>query len=337
MHSQAMTTPLRIGILGTATIARRQLIPAMHAAAGCEPYAVASRDLRRAQHFAAECQVPVAHGSYQALIDDPAVEAVYIALPTGLHVEACLACAAAGKPVLCEKPLATDLAGVRQVQAAFDARQVLVCEAYMYRFHPLHAQVRQLIAGGTIGELRAIHAVFHVDLPPTDIRYSAALGGGALLDLGCYCVGIARYLTGREPLHCAATARWRAGVDLALNGVMDMGHGVLASFACSMDTAFDCHYAVYGTAGRIEVRRGGMITWPGEAFSIDLWSGDQPRQAIEVPATNSYLLMLEAFAAAVRGGHPSPVSHSESSGNQAALDSLRRAALLAGDERGAPA
>lgn len=317
---------VKFGILGTSKIARAQLIPSMKLAGGCEPYAVASRDSAKAAEFAKEQGVARSHGSYEALLADPEVDAVYIPLPNSLHEEWCLRCAEAGKPVLCEKPISVDAASARRIFDAFAARDLLVCEGFMYRFHPLHQSVKNLINAGSIGELRAIHSTFHVSLPVTDIRYSAQLRGGALLDLGCYCVGISRLLAETEPVSHSARARFRDGVDIAFAGSMGFPGDVLATFSCSLDTRFDCRYEVYGSEGRIFVERGAMVAWPGEAFVIKVWSGDAPVEEVVVPEANAYQHMLEAFAHSFRTDGPSRVPPSESIANLTALDALMKSA-----------
>ena len=150
--------------------------------------------------------IPNSFGSYDELLASPEIDAIYCPLPTGMHKEWCLKSAAAGKPMLCEKPISTNRADAAEVFKAFDKANLLVSEAYMYLFHPRNRKVKELVDSGAIGKLRSIESTFNVQIPRTDIRYNSELGGGALLDLGCYCVGISRYIAGQEPSEVVSLA-----------------------------------------------------------------------------------------------------------------------------------
>ena len=178
---------LRFGVLSTANIGRAAVNPAIQAARNAELVAVASRDGERAREFAAQGAIPRHHGSYEALLDDPEIDALYIPLPNSLHREWAIRAAEKGKHVLCEKPLALTAAEGREMAAAADAHRVKLMEAFMYRFHPRTEKVIELVRGGRIGELRAIRSAFTFRLTrPDNIRLKPELGGGALMDVGCY-------------------------------------------------------------------------------------------------------------------------------------------------------
>ncbi|HEY0584087.1 MAG TPA: Gfo/Idh/MocA family oxidoreductase, partial [Chloroflexota bacterium] len=200
MHA-ADQKPLRWGILGAADIAIRRVIPAMHAARHTTPFALASRNAARAQDVAAQLGIPRAYGSYEDLLADPDVDAIYIPLPNTLHAEWTIRSAEAGKHVLCEKPLAASVAECEAMLAACRQAGVQLMEGFMYRFHPQHARVRALVAAGLIGQPTLIRTSFCVRMqrPPQDIRFSPTLGGGSLLDVGVYALDAARWLATTAP------------------------------------------------------------------------------------------------------------------------------------------
>ncbi|MEQ9824890.1 MAG: Gfo/Idh/MocA family oxidoreductase [Puniceicoccaceae bacterium] len=319
-----MSKKIRWGIMSTAQIGENRLIPAIRKSATGEVVAVASRDLAKATEFARKLDIPQAFGSYEALLACPDVDAIYCPLPTGMHKEWCLKSAAAGKPMLCEKPLCVNREDAETVFRAFDAAGLLISEAYMYLFHPRNQRVRELVQSGAIGQLRSIEATFHVALPRSDIRYRPELGGGAVLDLGCYCVGIARLIAGCEPTQVKALAHIgsESGVDETFVGCLEFPEQVFATFACSMTTAFDCRYTVYGTDGMLRIGRGGMIAWPGESFEIEIIKGDE-REVVVIEDCDHYALLVEAFNQAMLKGEKQVVPHAESLANLDVLDRLR--------------
>jgi xylose dehydrogenase (NAD/NADP) len=200
MHA-ADQKPLRWGILGAADIAIRRVIPAMHAARHTTPFALASRNAARAKDVAAQLGIPRAYGSYEDLLADPDVDAIYIPLPNTLHAEWTIRSAEAGKHVLCEKPLAASVAECEAMLAACHQAGVQLMEGFMYRFHPQHARVRAMVAAGLIGQPTLIRTTFCVRMqrPPDDIRFSPTLGGGSLLDVGVYALDAARWLATTAP------------------------------------------------------------------------------------------------------------------------------------------
>ena len=186
--------PIRWGVLGCASIARRMVIPAILEAQDAELVAIASRSLDRAQTIAGQFGAPAAYGSYEELLADPHVQAVYIPLPNNLHQPWSIAALRAGKHVLCEKPIALNAGQAREMQIVAETEGRLLIEALMYRFTPMMRKAMQLIRNGALGEVRAIHSVFSVMMrdDPGNFRLQAALGGGAMYDLGCYCINVQR-------------------------------------------------------------------------------------------------------------------------------------------------
>ena len=221
-----MSDPLRFGVLGCAAIAVRKVIPAIHRSERCEVVAIASRDADRAAATATDLRIDRHHGSYDDLLSDPDVEAVYIPLPNHLHASWTRRAAEAGKHVLCEKPLALDTAEAAGMIEGCRRAGVVLMEAFMYRVHPLWTRVHELVTDGSIGELQAIQAFFsYRNLDPENIRNIAAYGGGALMDIGCYPINVARWLFGEEPSDVVGSVRFDPtfGTDVLSSAVLDFG------------------------------------------------------------------------------------------------------------------
>ena len=194
-----MADTVRWGILSTANIGAKRVIPAIHKSVNGTVAAVASRTMAAAQVFADENNIPVAYGSYEDLLADTNIDAIYISLPNSMHHEWSLKCADAGKPTLCEKPLASNAQEAQQMVDAFKAKNLLFAEAFMYRFHPQNQRAQQMVQDGAIGEPHIMDASFSFRINPgneDNIRLSKVLAGGALMDVGCYCVNCMRFITG---------------------------------------------------------------------------------------------------------------------------------------------
>jgi D-xylose 1-dehydrogenase (NADP+, D-xylono-1,5-lactone-forming) len=322
-----MTDVVRWGILSTSDHARKVALPGIAQAANCRAVAVASRDVDRARAFADELGIPRSFGSYDELLADSEIDAVYLPLPVSLHSHWALRAADAGKPVLCEKPLSANADQARTMTEAFASRGLLLREALMYRYHPLVVRAQELVRKGGIGEIRMVHAQFNASVhDETNIRMRRETGGGSLLDVGCYCTSVMRYMTGEEPVEVSALARLGAeGVDEGFVGTMRFGSGVLGHFGCGMRTQFDCSFGVCGSTGRVLVDWGAMCAWPGEAFRIRLWRGEEYEE-IEVPPTNSTQLLFEDFAGALLSGGQPRIPAEDAVRNMEALDRLMAAA-----------
>ena len=293
-----MSDKIRWGILGAAGIARNAVIPAIHAAYNSEVVAVASRDLAKARAFAGEVGVPMAYGSYEEMLADPAIDAIYNPLPNQLHAEWAMKAADAGKPVLLEKPLTVTATEARQVVAHFQAAGLQLAEAFMYRFHPQTERVKQMVDDGAIGELHLMDSVFTVNIPdPDNIRFKKALGGGCILDLGCYPINIMRYLAG-EPNTLAAAGKLNAeGVDVRAVGLLGFPNGASGTFGCDFQGHFAQYYDLHGTEGRIRVQQPFAIA-KDKPTVIEYWHGDEFDEITIAPA-NQYQLMMEDFADAL--------------------------------------
>jgi len=311
---------LNWGILGTGRIAA-SVLGAIRATSNGAVHAVASRDPDRAKAFATQHAVPVTHASYQDLVRDPAIDIVYIPLPVSEHAPWALRAIHAGKAVLVEKPFAMSADEAQSVLSAAASAKVVVGEAMMYRFHPLTQRARSLVLGGAVGAPRVVRSTFCVDIADrADIRWNPKTGGGAMRDLGCYCIDVSRHLLGSEPEVAQGVSVEALGVDASFAASLRFPAAV-ASFAISLDSTFECSYEVIGATGRIRVDHGGMVAWPGGEFAITVWD-KQGRREEAIPPANHYQLMAEAFAAQVRDGVPYPVSAADTLANHRWMDTL---------------
>lgn len=328
-----MERRLRWGVLGTAGIARTAVAPEIQRSRLGQVAAVASRDAARAEAFARELGIPRAVAGYDTLLADPDIDAVYIPLPNTLHAEWTIRSAAAGKPVLCEKPLATSTADAARMIEACARHGVPLMEGFMYRFHPQTLRVQELIASGAIGLVREVRAHLSVNIlrafDPSNIRYAPDLGGGALLDMGCYTVSIARMAFRAEPL--AASARLRRetklGIDTAAAGVLEFAEG-FATLGCSFGADGQGSYAIVGTEGTIEVPRGiipGLGTRDPRGLLVIVDVDGNRREEVFAPA-GQYGLMADAFAEAVLQHQPPPLPPQDSLANVKVLEALARSA-----------
>jgi predicted dehydrogenase len=323
-----MPDPVRWGVLGCAAIATRKVVPAMRRAERCDMLAIASRDHARAAASAADLGIPRSYGSYDELLADSDIEAVYIPLPNHLHAEWTLRAAAAGKHVLCEKPLAMTAVEAQSMIDACERSGVALMEAFMYRMHPLWQRVRALVEGGVLGELLAIQAFFsYRNVDPANIRNIAAYGGGALMDIGCYPINVARWLFDGEPDEVVATVRRdaRFGTDVLTSAVLDFG-GRHAAFMCSTQIEDDQRVHVVGTEGRLVVEIPFNIP-PNRPTRILRAAGGNPPVApdieiIDVPAADPYTVQGDAFSAAVRDGTPVPIPPTDAVGNLVVIERI---------------
>jgi D-xylose 1-dehydrogenase (NADP+, D-xylono-1,5-lactone-forming) len=291
---------VRWGILGCGWVARDGIAPAIHWSHNGELAAVASRDPATARAHAAAIGARRAHGSYEALLADDEIDAVYIGLPNGLHEPWALRAAEAGKDVLCEKSLTLSSASAHRLRAAFRARGLRLVEAFMYRHHPQWEIVRRLLREGAIGEVRSLRAGFTGSgLPDDNHRFSISLGGGALFDLTCYAVDATRYLLGTEPIRASAHAVpfVPGGVDVTSTAVLSFPGDVLATVHGSLRSGEDQFAVVVGTRGRIEVARPFVPEWlPAEVRIAP--DGEAP-QTFSTAGANQYLHQIEHFASLV--------------------------------------
>lgn len=294
-----MRHKIRWGILSTANIGRR-VIPAIQASYNGEVIAIGSRSLERAQRFAKEQNIPTAYGSYEELIADDRVDAIYIPLPNRLHAEWSIKCAHAGKPTLCEKPFAIDAQEAQTIVDAFRQADILLAEAFMYRYHPQHAKVKEIIAGGGIGALHIINSSFTFPISDVqNIRLSKELAGGGIMDVGCYCVNLMRFMTGEEPESVTASAKIGAktGVDEVLAATLQFPSGVIGHFDCSLRSYRQHSYTLKGSEGMIVVPTS-FVPHKTAAARIQHWHGDSYTEHT-IHAADHYQFMAEDFADAL--------------------------------------
>jgi predicted dehydrogenase len=321
----------RFGILSTSHFAIARMIPAIQAGHDIEVVAIASRDGRKASDAARALGVSRAYDSYQALLDDPDIDAVYNPLPNHLHVPWSERAAAAGKHVLCEKPIALDAAQARRLIAAREQNRVLVCEAAMVRVQPRWLAVRDLLRQKTIGELRAFVGTFGYQLGSRDnVRYDPAMGGGVLLDTGFYPVTMSRFCFDDEPTAVMARAERdpERGVDRLTSAILEFPQGH-AIFTTGMETFPVQRAQLIGTGGHIEM----VDPWnppgnsPSEIVVNTAPSLEQPKpQHIAFDPVDQYTVLAERFARAAETGGPGPIPLEDSIWNMMVLDALRRSA-----------
>lgn len=325
------------GILGTGNIAR-QFASGLAGASLSSLIAVGSRTKASADSFASRFKISAeqAYPTYQQLLDDPQVQAVYISLPNAMHHEWTLKALAANKHVLCEKPLATDATQAREMFAAAKDADRLLVEAFMYRTHPLTHKVLREINNGTIGQVRLIRSSFcYQSTNLQNIRFSKPLAGGGLMDVGCYCIDFARLITGQEPIEIKATGiLCETGVDDLLSGTLVFPGGVIATFTCGMRVQADNLASICGHDGYIEI----PIPWKPPVKDAKYVLGYStppkmdgpgkaavpPRETFTVDATGPlYAMEADAFAKAVDGARPAVTEH-DSIANMMILDEMRQ-------------
>jgi D-xylose 1-dehydrogenase (NADP+, D-xylono-1,5-lactone-forming) len=316
-----MTQPMRLGIVSTAHI-NRLVIPGAHASEKVELVAVASRDLARAQGYAREWGIERAYGSYEALLEDPDVDAVYISLPNTMHCDWSVKAVKAGKHVLCEKPLSRH---PDDVERAFDAAESsgrLLAEAFMYRHNPQSARLRQLVDEGAIGEVRVVRSVFSYSLyDPDNIRLRTDVEGGSLMDVGCYCVSGSR-LVGGEPTAVYGQAyTGPTGTDWVFTGALRFPGDVLATFDCGTCLPERDELEVVGTEGALFLDD----PWHCREPVIEL-RRDGEVDRIELDPVDSYRLELENLSDAISGAAPLLLGREDAVAQARALEALHRSA-----------
>lgn len=317
---------VRIGVLGAARIAPLALIRPARENPRAAVTAVAARDLARAEHFAQRHGIPSAYGDYQALLDDPDVDAVYIPLPNGLHGRWTLAALAAGKHVLCEKPFTANAEEARKVAAAADETSLVVMEAFHYRYHPLAARMNEIVHSGELGALRHVSARFCFPLPRfADIRYDYALAGGALMDAGCYAVHMVRLLGGAEPEVLDAVAKRRTPeVDRAMRATLRFPGGHTGEIRCSMWSGDLLAVSARAVGERGDLRVVNPLApqaW--HRFTVRTASN---RRSERFPRFASYAYQLDAFVRALLDGGSVLTPPSDSVANMSVIDAVYAAA-----------
>jgi predicted dehydrogenase len=327
---------VRIGVLGAANIARKVVIPSILHADGVELAAIASES-SKARDFLEQTDLTTRDGtplldvvrvcSYEELLADPEVDAVYIPLPNHLHAPWSMRAADAGKHVLCEKPAARTRAEAEEAIAHCVGAGVVWMEAFMYRFHPQWSLVRERLRAGTIGELRLVRSVFTFTVTSSEnVRRRPELGGGSLYDVGYYCVNASRWVMGAEPVAVSASMSLGSeGVDEEFVGVLDFGSGRFAQVASSFTQPYRHEVELLGSHGRIRVPD--AFVNGSEPVAVEIQSSRGEWERVEVPGDDEYRLEVEDFARCVAAGRqPEVVSHTDTLANMAAIDALYKSA-----------
>ena len=326
-----MTKKVQWGVLGTANIALKKVIPAMQRGEWCEVTALASRDLEKARRFAVELGIPKVYGSYDELLADRSIEAVYNPLPNHLHVPWSIKAAEAGKHVLCEKPIALNAQEAIQLRRTRDRTGVKIEEAFMVRTHPQWIRVLELINAGRIGEVRSVMGHFSYDNPdPQNIRNIAEIGGGGLMDIGCYLVFFARLIFQDEPKRVVGLVQEDPATrtDILTSALLDFSRGQ-AAFTCGTRMTPFQRVQIVGTQGRIEIQIP-VNAPPDQAVKILIDDGSDLFGAgagtIEFEVCDQYTIQGDLFARSIREDKEPAVALEESINNMAVIDAIFRSA-----------
>jgi predicted dehydrogenase len=328
-----MVDRIKWGILGNATIARKCVIPAIRKSRNGLVQALATRSPAAAEEVVAQNKIRQVYDNYNAVIADPAVDAVYIPLPNHLHHPWTLQALSAGKHVLCEKPLACNVHEAREMADQAAISGTLLMEAFMYRFHPRSRRIKQIIVEGAIGKPCLVRSAFcfHMndDLLKSgeNVRLKPDMGGGALMDVGCYSVSVARWFMAAEPTRVQAQAVYHPdGVDVHLVGTLGFADGQLAVFEASFISALQQTYTIVGSDGAIELPHNAFVPWEKDAtYTQRAQDGEAGEEQI-INGADEYQLMVEHFADAVLKKTNLNYSPDDSIANMRVLDALSEAA-----------
>lgn len=310
------------GVLSTAKIGTEKVIPAIQQCKRGSVTAIASRNEQTAKAAAAQLDIEKAYGDYESLLKDPDIHAIYIPLPNHMHVPWTIKALAAGKHVLCEKPVgltADEAVQLRDVAA--ESPELVVMEAFMYRFHPQWQTAKQWVDEKTIGELLSVNTIFsYFNNDAGNIRNMANIGGGGLMDIGCYPISQARYLFDREPARIVASLDIDPdfNVDRVASAIMDF-NGAMATFTCSTQMHPYQRVNILGTTGRIEIEIP-VNAHPDKPARVWLESGDQAAEEFTMPVTDQYTLQADAMAEAILDGVALPVSLDDAVNNMRAIE-----------------
>ena len=319
------------GVLGAANIALKKVIPGMQAGEWCEIAAIASRNFTKAHEAAKKLQIQKAYGSYEELLKDPEIEAVYIPLPNHLHVPWSIKAARAGKHVLCEKPVSLNVAGAKKLLAERDRAKVKIGEAFMVKTHPQWLRTRELVRSGTIGELKTIEGHFsYFNRDAANVRNVAKWGGGGMFDIGCYPIVTSRFIFEEEPKRVVGIIERdpEFKVDRLTSAILDFPSGQ-ATFTCSTQMVPYQRMQFFGTKGRIEVEIP-FNAPPDKATRIfvddgkDVFGGGITVESFAV--CDQYTIQGDAFSRAIRGDGEVPMTLEDSIANMAVIDAVFRSA-----------
>ncbi|WP_430475746.1 Gfo/Idh/MocA family protein [Thalassospira lucentensis] len=321
---------MKWGIISTAKIGTEKVIPAMQESDQLEILAIAGRDLEKTREVAENLRIPRAYGSYEELLADPSIEAVYNPLPNHLHVEWTIKALEAGKHVLCEKPIGLDTEDAKRLIEARDKSGKQVIEAFMVRHHPQWLEARKIVESGQIGTLTAVQSIFtYFNADPNNVRNKKDIGGGGLLDIGCYCIVGPRFVTGKEPVRVVSLMDKdpKFGTDRLVSGMLDFGSGLQASFVCGTQSAAVQRVHILGSEGRIEILMP-FNPAPENPAIIRVAGQKQPgfddAREIKFPVCNHYTLQGESATAIFKGESPVDYPIEDAISNMQILDALAR-------------
>jgi xylose dehydrogenase (NAD/NADP) len=327
-----MNPSIRWGIIGNATIARKCVIPAIFNSANGRIQALASRNPKKAEALATKYNIPQLYSHYGSVIEDKQVDAVYVPLPNHLHKEWTIKALEAGKHVLCEKPLACNAAEAMEMAQVASKNGLHLMEALMYRFHPRSRVIHQMVSRGKIGALRLVHVsfCFHIEEEILKKKENARLkkkGGGALLDVGCYGVSVARWMMGENPESVQATAHFNSeGVDIHAAGVLHFRNKGLATFEASFISALQQTFSIVGEAGSFELPHNSFIPWEKDVTYVYRGRNEEIGKQEVVPGSDEYRLMVEHFSDVIIRGISPWLETTDSIQNMRVLDALAESA-----------
>lgn len=322
-------TKLRWGILSTADIGMAKVTPAIHRAVNCDVVAIASRSDEAARAAAGRLGIPTSHGTYEALLADDSVDAVYIPVPNDMHAEWVYRAAEAGKHILCEKPLAMSATQAQEMVDACRTAGVKLQEAFMYRHHPTWRAVTDLVADGRIGTVQAVQSWFsYYNDDPTNIRNRVQNGGGAVMDIGCYNIHVARSVFGEEPSSVRSAVRRDPvmGIDVVSSAVLEFPGGGQSSFTCTIRGEDYQRVHVVGTEGRIEVEIPFNIPSDRDTRIFVSAGGEPPSdpatETMVFPACDQYTVQAQDFAEAILSGSDVPYPPDDAVANMAVIEAV---------------
>lgn len=314
---------VRWGVLSTANIGLKKVLPAMQQGQFCEIAAIGSRDLAAARAAATELDIPKAYGSYEALLADPEIDAIYNPLPNHLHVAWSIKALEAGKHVLCEKPIGLSAAqGQELVAAAARYPHLKVMEAFMYRHHPQWQRAQEIVAAGGLGELKTINSFFsYYNDDPANIRNRADVGGGGLMDIGCYNISLSRFIFGAEPSRVLGIIEYdpQFQTDRLASGIMDFGGGT-ATFTCSTQLSPHQRANIYGTEGRIEIEI--PVNAPPDRPCRIWYQRGSGIEEIVFDTVDQYTIQGDLFARAVLDDTPVPTPLTDAVANMRVIEAV---------------
>jgi predicted dehydrogenase len=317
-------TKVRWGIISTANIGVKKVIPGMQKGAYCDIAAIASRDLATAQKAAQELGIPKAFGSYEALLADPDIDAVYNPLPNHLHVPLSIKALEAGKHVLCEKPIALTTVEAQTLLAASKRFPKLkAMEAFMYRHHPQWVKAKELVVSGRIGTLRTIQSFFsYYNVDPKNVRNMPDIGGGGLMDIGCYNISLSRFIFDKEPARLAGIVEYDPNfhTDRLVSGILDFGNGT-ATFTCSMQLASYQRVNIFGTEGRVEIEIP-FNAPPDRPCRMWLQQPSAPIEEIVFDVCDQYTIQGDLFSRSILEDTPVPTPLEDAVANMRVLEAI---------------